>query len=79
MKETRTTIEGFFEGLGKKQATRSEMERAGISLRRIARAVESGSLRAGTTGYWLPRPADPGAASVMRRAMTNADHAEENL
>lgn len=68
------TIERFFAGHNRPQASRKELTEAGISLRRIAAAVAAGDLRQGVTGYWLPRPADPGAAAVMRGAIADRNY-----
>lgn len=76
MNATRT-IHTFFAGLDKRQATEAELAAAGITRGAADRAVREGDLRRGVSGYWLPRPPDPGATAVMQRAMRVTEASEQ--
>lgn len=56
---------------GRKVMTVSELARAGLTRRKIDSAVQAGKLRCGLSGCWLPERPDPGALSVMCKAMRN--------
>lgn len=73
----KSTIKKAFETTNREQLSFAELTSMGCKSSDIDRAVEAEELRKGSRGYWLPRAADPGALSVMRRQLRDNDNNEE--
>lgn len=71
------TITSVFQQSKAKQLSEAQLLAAGITHKQLDIAVRNEEVRKGLTGYWLPRPADPGAAAVMRRAMRVTEEQEQ--